>query len=248
MAAPEISVIIPVYNGATFLAGAIENVLDQGVGPLQVIVVDDGSTDGTAEIASGYAQRVRYIHQSNAGPSAARNRGIGLAAGGSIAFLDVDDRWPGDSLRVRSDYLDAHPSVEIVQGLIRNMQRVEAEPPGTARFEFTSAPYRYINLGSALFRRSVFERVGLFDERLRDSEDVDWFVRAWENGVRKLVLETVTLHYRKHGENLSLSQDPVNYGLTRLIKNHLDRRRADPQDGGAGFPSITEYLGRPPGT
>jgi hypothetical protein len=118
------------------------------------------------------------------------------------------------------------------------------------RFEPVSAPYRYINIGSALYRKSVFAKVGLFDEALRDSEDTDWFIRAWEQGVSKAVLDEVTLFYRKHTANMSLDQAPINYGLTKLIKKHLDRGRAEPTFQPKlrpGYPGVVEYLGQPPG-
>jgi GT2 family glycosyltransferase len=118
------------------------------------------------------------------------------------------------------------------------------------RFEPVSAPYRYINIGSALYRKSVFAKVGLFDEALRDSEDTDWFIRAWEQGVSKAVLDEVTLFYRKHTANMSLDQAPINYGLTKLIKKHLDRGRADPTFRPklrSSYPGVVEYLGQPPG-
>ena len=245
---PLVSVIIPVYNGATFLAGAIENVLTQNYQPLEIIVVDDGSTDDTASIAAKYANEICYIYQPNAGAAAARNRGIELAQGALIAFLDVDDLWSDHKLNLQTAYLKANPTVEIVQGHIQMMHLVEPVSSDKLRFEVTSAPYHYINIGSALYRKSVFDKVGLFDETIIDSEDTDWFIRAWENGVSKVLLDEVTLFYRKHTSNTSHDQHPVNYGLTKLIKKHLDRRRNDPtfcSKLSAG-PGIVAYLGQPP--
>lgn len=244
-----ISIIIPVYNGAAFLAGAIENVLAQNYQPLEIIVVDDGSTDATADIAAGYSNTVCYVDQPNAGPAAARNRGIELAQGHMIAFLDVDDVWSANNLNRQAAYLRANPTVEIVQGLIQNMQLVEPGSSNESRFEVTSAPYCYINIGSALYRKSVFDKVGLFDETLTHSEDTDWFIRAWEKGIAKVVLNEVSLFYRKHNTNMSLDQTPVNYGLTKLIKKHLDRGRNDPAFRSrlrSGYPGVVAYLGQPP--
>jgi GT2 family glycosyltransferase len=244
-----VSAIIPVFNGASFLAGAIENVLAQNYQPVEIIIVDDGSTEDTAENAAGYSGVVNYVYQLNAGPSAARNHGIKLAQGDMIAFLDVDDFWSENKLGMQAAYLQANPSIEIAQGLIQRVRLPEPGQSNRSDFERISGPYQYINIGSALFRKSVFDRVGLFDETLRDNEDTDWFIRAWENGVSKAVLDEVTLFYCQHRTNMSHSQAPVNYGLTKLIKKHLDRLRDDPDFrlNMNGRPhSITEYLGVPP--
>ena len=243
-----VSVVIPVYNGAAFLAEAIECVTAQGYQPLELLVIDDGSTDSTADVAARYSSEVVYAHQSNAGPAAARNRGIDLAKGEMLAFLDVDDLWSEDKLRLQTAYLKANPNVDIVQGHIQRVQLAEKRSGGRRPSEAASAPYRYVNIGSALFRRSVFDTVGLFDETLRDSEDVDWFIRAWENNVSKVVLESVTLFYRRHDRNITDRQNPINYGLTKLVKRHLDRRRS-PALGSKmapGLPGVVNYLGNPP--
>lgn len=245
-----VSVIIPVYNGASFLAGAIENVLAQKYQAIEIIVVDDGSADTTADIAARYPNEIRYVYQSNAGPSAARNLGIKLARGHMIAFLDVDDLWSNHKLNLQTAYLLANPTVEIVQGHIQTMHLTEPVSLNKPRFELTSAPYHYINIGSALYRKSVFDKVGLFDEALTDNEDTDWFIRAWEKGISKVVLDEVTLFYRQHNSNMSHDQNPVNYGLTKLIKKHLDRGRNDPSFHSklrSGYSGVVEYLGQPPG-
>jgi glycosyltransferase involved in cell wall biosynthesis len=244
-----VSVIIPVYNGASFLVGALENVLAQNYQPIEIIVVDDGSTDTTADIAASYPNEVCYIYQPNAGPSAARNRGIRLAQGDLIAFLDVDDLWSDHKLNLQTAYLKANPTVEIVQGHIQMMHLAEPVSLNKPRFEITSAPYHYVNIGSALYRKSVFDKVGPFDEALTDNEDTDWFIRAWEKGISKVVLDEVTLFYRKHNSNMSHDQNPVNYGLTKLIKKHLDRGRNDPSFHSklrSGCSGVVEYLGKPP--
>ncbi len=238
-----VSAIIPVYNGAAFLGEAIECVIAQSYRPLEILVVDDGSTDTTAEVAGKYTIEVEYTYQPNAGPAAARNRGIGLAKGELLAFLDVDDLWSEDKLALQTAYLGENPEVDIVQGHIQTLQLDNS----SSLSQIVSTPYRYINIGSALFRRRVFDKVGLFDETLRDSEDVDWFIRAWERGVSKAVLESVTLLYRRHDQNMSDRQKPINYGLTKLMKRHLDRRRSTPAlRATSGLSGVVDYLGNPP--
>jgi glycosyltransferase involved in cell wall biosynthesis len=244
----SVSVVIPVYNGETFLAGAIENVLVQDYSPLEIIVVDDGSTDRTAMVAARFLDHVHYIHQSNRGPAAARNAGIDRGSGNVIAFLDVDDWWSPSKLTSQASYLARHPSVEMVQGLIQSMELATSEDPGHLRFEPSGTPYAFINLGSALIRRSVFDRIGLFDEALEFNEDTDWFFRAWENQVSKVVLNEVSLFYRRHGDSMTRQRRPAlpNSGLTLLLKKHLDRVREkglSPRQVTGGWHSLSKYIG-----
>ena len=93
-----ISCIVPVYNGERYLAETLQSILGQRVGPLEVIVVDDGSTDGTAGVARRFGSAIRVLHQTNAGPAAARNLGLSEARGDFVAFLDADDLWKPDKL------------------------------------------------------------------------------------------------------------------------------------------------------
>lgn len=246
-----VSAIIPVYNGEQFLAEAIQNIQHQNYHPLEIIVVDDGSTDGTAEVAASFKDSIHYVYQSNSGPSAARNRGIKIAKGDIITFLDTDDLWSDNKLAVQVSYLASHPSVEIIQGLIQQMKLAQLEAKQQAIFEEYYPPYNFINLGSAIYRKSVFDKIGLFDETLSYGEDVDWFIRAWENGVSKVVLEQVTLFYRKHQENMTFGKNLVELGFVRIFKKHLDRCRLrgfSPAASLTGMPKINEYLGAPPGT
>jgi glycosyltransferase involved in cell wall biosynthesis len=250
-ALPLISAIVPVYNGDGFLAEAIQSIRRQNYQPLEIIIVDDGSTDKTAEIAAQFDDKVRYIYQSNQGPSAARNHGIILAKGEVIAFLDVDDLWADNVLSDFAGYLVTHPEVEIVQGLIQRMQ-LETDSAWENSNAFTPKyqPYQFINLGSALYRRSVFDKVGVFDPTLSDNEDTDWFVRAWEQNICKVVMPRVMLFYRKHAYNMTLQQkDLVHFGLMKIYKRRIERARARSSQGLPPLQQsiyLSDYLGQPP--
>ncbi|MFM6154955.1 MAG: glycosyltransferase, partial [Sphaerospermopsis kisseleviana] len=220
-----VSVIIPVYNGQKYLAEAIENVKQQNYQPLEIIVIDDGSTDATAEIAAKYQDTIRYLYQENSGPAAARNLGINMAKGEVITFLDVDDIWLEDKLKVQVDYFANNPSVEIVQGLIQQIERFEDPENHDSIFQTLSNPYQFINLGSAIYRKSVFDKIGLIDETLNYAEDYDWFLRAWENNISKVVLDLVMLFYRKHDNSMTKGKQLVELGFVRIYKKHLDRCR-----------------------
>ena len=246
---PKISVIIPVFNGEKFLARIIHSVQQQNYSPLEIIVVDDGSTDSTADILRTFDSEIQVIVQENQGPAAARNAGMQHASGEIYTFLDVDDEWASDTLKSMIQFLLDDPAAEIVQGLIQeeNIDWSQSQPIEKmvdAKLNFSrQIVYRFVNLGSSIYRKSVFERVGLLDESLMYGEDTDWFTRAWEHRVRKLEVEKIFLRYRKHGGNMTCDLDRVQRSIASTCHRHLKRRR---EQGEAiplplGFPSIRDY-------
>ena len=231
---PLVSIIIPVRNGESFLPSAIATIRQQSQPPAEIIVIDDCSSDGTARVAKQY-QDVAYVLRRERGiPASSRNIGIKKAKGDVIAFLDVDDLWPMDKLQSHLAVLQDRPDVDIVQGLIQPVRLVDG-PPGRLppKFEALSAAYQFVNLGSAIFRRSVFSKVGLFDESLTFNEDTDWFIRAWEHNVKKIVLDRISLFYCRHDSNMTRHQNSVHFGLPSVLKKHLERKRF-PEQGAAG--------------
>ena len=221
---PLVSVIIPVFNGERFLREAVQSVLDQKYSPVEIIIVDDGSTDGTATVARSLGETVRYLRQTNQGPAAARNRGIEQAQGSLIAFADADDLWPSEKLELQLPYLINDPAIEIVMGRIQQV-RLSKTVNGQTQAEEFDEPAFSVNLGSAVIRKSVFERVGLFDETMRYSEDVDWFMRAREAGAAIVTLDAVTLLYRQHEENMTRGKSTTELNVLKALKRSLDRRR-----------------------
>src|SRR5262249_54030222 len=149
--------IIPVYNGEAFLSESIRSVLAQRWSSLEIIVVDDGSTDATPDITASFGSVVRYVRQSNAGQASARNRGLALASGHIIAFVDADDRWTEMKLQSQLPYLASNPQTEIVLGYSQRIARSPLEP-GNAVYKRVGPPVFYLSLGSALIRRSTFEK------------------------------------------------------------------------------------------
>ena len=218
---PLISVIVPAYNAASTLAAALESIFAQNHQPLEVLVIDDGSNDGEAiaDIVARFSG-VTCIRQENRGAAAARNRGLELARGEFIAFLDADDLWPTGKLAAQSERLLAEPSLDVVQGRIAYVgftaPRIALEADGTVPG---------IHLGGALFRRRAFDRVGPFDASLRRSEDQDWFLRAREAGLTITILERVTLLYRRQPGSVTDGGESLARDLPGLLKRSLDRRR-----------------------
>lgn len=228
--APLVSVIIPVFNGERFLREAVQSVreavhvLHRKYSDVEIIIVDDGSTDGTANVARSLPETVRYLHQPNQGPAAARNRGIEHAQGSLIAFADADDLWPADKLELQLPYLIRDAKIEIVMGRIQQVL-LSRTFDGQTRAEEFAEPAFSVNLGSAVIRKSVFERVGLFDETMRYSEDVDWFMRAREGGAEIVTIDAVTLFYRRHEQNMTRGKSTSELNVLKALKRSLDRRR-----------------------
>lgn len=219
-----VSVIIPVYNAEEFLAEAIGSVLAQSYQPLEIIVVDDGSTDGTAEVASSFGEMVRYAYQPNRGPSAARNRGLEMARGELISFLDADDLWVESKLELQLGLLTDDPSLQFVIGFSQSAEIVGLAD-GERRVGELSDPLFSPSMGSALFRRTAFDAVGTFDETLHYCEDWDWLMRVRELSVPMLIHQDLVLLYRRHKDNMTNQTSVMKNYFVRMLKKSLDRRR-----------------------
>ncbi len=196
MSSKLITVIIPTYNRAKRLGAAIESVRNQTYSDWELVIVDDGSTDGTAAMVRLIDDsRVRYIYQNNRGVAAARNVGLAHAGGNLIAFLDSDDLWEPRKLEVQAEFMFEHPEVAICQAgeiWIRNGRRVNpklkhAKPSGWIFKE--SLKLCLVSPSAVMLRRSVFDCVGNFDESLPACEDYDLWLRA------SLHYDIVTLPY-----------------------------------------------------
>ena len=221
---PLVSVVIPVFNGEKFLPEAVDSVLAQNYTPLEIVVVDDGSTDATAKVANGLSETVRYLHQTNKGPAAARNLGIKEARGSLIAFADADDLWPAGKLELQLPHFVEDSAVDIVMGKIQQVRLSKTDTGQTEAEEFGEQTFS-ANLGSAVIRKPVFERIGLFEETMRYSEDVDWFMRAREANAKVVTIDAVTLFYRHHEQNMTRGKTTSELNLLKTLKRSLDRRR-----------------------
>jgi glycosyltransferase involved in cell wall biosynthesis len=225
---PLISCIVPTFNGETYLRQAIDSILAQAHRPIEVIIADDGSTDGTKHIAMSYGAPVRCVSQPNAGPASARNLGIREARGEYIAFLDQDDLWHSDKLvrqlarfeaRPELDLSVAHLSLFWIEDLRSNAlrfqgHRLSRDVPG------------YIT-GTLLAKRTAFDKVGGFNPALRYGDAADWFLRATDKKLVQELLPDVLLQHRVHRNNLATSKaaDSRNEFLD-ILKASLDRRRS----------------------
>jgi glycosyltransferase involved in cell wall biosynthesis len=191
---------------------------------LEIIVVDDGSTDDIEAVVTQLPVDVRFFRQENAGAAAARNRGIKDASGDFIAFLDVDDLWPEGNLLMLAEVLLNDPALDAVHGRAQLLVH-NAEHNGYDMVGNPGEAFRFY-IGAGLYRRSAFTRVGLFDSELRFAEDTDWFNRASACALAIARPEAVTLHVRRHGQNMTAGKSLVELNTLRVFKKALDRQRA----------------------
>jgi glycosyltransferase involved in cell wall biosynthesis len=197
---------MPVYNGEKYLAEAIRSVLAQTYSPIEIIVVDDGSTDSSPEILARFAGDVTSVRQQNAGPVAARNRGITAAKGEYVAFLDADDTWVATKTATQMRHFANAPDLGVSTALMQNfwmddVREEAARAQGTGLAQPQPGPSQTI-----LAHREVFDRAGLFDARLSHRDTQDWIVRARAAGVRIEQLDEVLVRRRLHASNLSRSR------------------------------------------
>jgi len=223
MKRPLVSVIIPVYNGARFIAEAIESVCAQNYDPMEIIVVDDGSIDETSSIVQSFKD-VRYIRQKNQGVAVARNTGIENSRGELIAFLDADDYWAPNKLGIQVNCLLKHPHVGYTLGMQRNFLE-----PGTVRPFWLREEHVLMDhigfLPASLIRRQVFHVVGLFNPDYKISEDVEWFTRVEDACIRRMVVPEVVLYRRIHNANLGYQLKGGNPLLLKALRTSVHRKR-----------------------
>jgi glycosyltransferase involved in cell wall biosynthesis len=226
---PRVSVIIPLYNGAAFLADALDSVAAQTYRPLDIMIIDDGSTDESAQIAAAAQIRfdlpIAYHFQCNQGPSAARNYGIEQTDGEFVAFLDADDVWLPRKIAQQVAFLSAHKDV---QGAVCHFQYILEPgtqwPPSLNRAYYDQSPPGYLP-SALLARRALFGRIGCFDPCLRLGEDTDWFLRARDNGVSIGVVPEVLWLRRFHASSLSYSNKTARAEMFKFLHASLHRRR-----------------------
>jgi hypothetical protein len=226
-----VSVVVPVHNGARYLAEALDSVLAQTHRQLEILVVDDGSTDDTPAVVARYGERLRLLrHADNRGPSAARNIGLRAARGPFVAFLDSDDRWLPEKLARQAAVLDARPDVGLVY---TGWWHVDAErrrfgEPVIVRDE--GDLFRKLVLGNlvhpvaVMVRRSLLEQAGGFDDSIRYNEDWDLFLRLSLRGMRWAGIEEPLCEYRVHPEQATRHAEQM---LTDRL-TILERTFADP--------------------
>lgn len=229
---PLISVIIPAYNAADTIAAAISSALAQTYRPLEILVVDDGSTDKTSQVADSFGDQIRFLSQANAGPAAARNLGLRESRGELIAFLDADDRWHPDKLALQWQILLQQPSVGLVHTEVSHFD-LQSEVPwrvevGRRNFVGNCTALllqenRILN-SSVVLRREYLDQTGFFDERFKGVEDYDLWLRL--SGCCEFAyLDEPLVWYRHHVGSLSSYSTAMRAGELEVVQSAIARLR-----------------------
>jgi len=221
---PRVSVIIPTYNRSRMLKEAIDSVLSQDYPHFELVVVDDGSTDATAELLQAYGQDLVVIRQPNRGVSAARNAGIAAASGRYIAFLDSDDLWLPQKLTRQVRFFNQYPDALVCQTeeiWMRNGRRVN---PGLRHRKLSGMLFEpslhlcLVSPSAVMIRRSLFRAVGRFDENLPACEDYDLWLRVGSRHPVYLIPEAGIIKRGGHPDQLSKTPGLDKYRIRSLVK------------------------------
>ncbi|MEK7093764.1 MAG: glycosyltransferase [Patescibacteria group bacterium] len=248
-----VSIIIPAFNAAAYVKEAVDSALSQTYPDTEVIVVDDGSTDRTAEIIKEYSGRpnLRYIYQENRGLAGARNRGIKESRGEFIALLDADDAFHKDKVKEQVQAFDEHPEYGVCYSDLIHFSDATPREFYHHRYQYPSGKVfepllrtQFINPLSVMVRRSVFEKFGTFDEALRRSEDWELWLRWARQGVLFYFLPKQLAYYRMRleGNLSSLKSEPEMKEKNLLIFGRLEKELSHVERERYNFKEILSLL------
>jgi glycosyltransferase involved in cell wall biosynthesis len=221
-----VSVVVAAFDAERYLGDAIESVLRQTRPPVEVIVVDDGSSDGTSQVAHGFGRAVRCVRQSRSGIGAAVNLGIALSCGEQLAFLDADDLWTENKLALQVDALESAAHLDMVFGHAQQFHSPELTDQQRFRIRLHADPVPGIHRGTMLIRREALERVGPFATRWTLGEFIDWYARALDVSLSSSVLPEVIMHRRLHMDNSGIRDREARSDYVEILRVVLNRRRA----------------------
>ena len=222
---PLVSVVIPVYNGERYLAEAVQSALDQGYRPLEVLVIDDGSTDGSGEVARSFGPLIHYHYLDHAGLAATRNHGVSVARGELLAFLDADDVWVKGKLERQVAALQAEPALDGVFGRMEQFVSPELDPALQERLRPRVAQLAALSPCTLLIRTAAYRRVGELNPQWKVGEFLDWLLKARELGIDTRMLDQLVLKRRIHKDNMGLRESDARTDYARILMASLRRRR-----------------------
>jgi glycosyltransferase involved in cell wall biosynthesis len=221
----RVTCVVPVHNGERYLAETLQSILAQTHGPLEVIVVDNGSTDASAAIARSLGDAVKVFQQEDRGPAGGRNRGVREARCDLVAFLDADDLFHADKIERQVARFAARPELDVSLCTAENFWEPGMEEE-SARYEAHGKTRGAYAFGTMLARRDVFERVGILDETLLHGDQIEWFMRVRDAALVVETLPDVLVSRRMHSESLShRMSDPEPY--LDAVMTRLAARRAE---------------------
>lgn len=224
---PLISVILPVFNREAYVAEAIESALAQGYPNMEIIALDDGSTDGSAAEIRRFEPHIRYYFQENGGLGSARNAAVTHAAGDFLAFLDSDDLWLPGKLSAQMAQFGREPGLDAVYHRSEQFFSPEVDESYRRQIrlfdEATAAPLTPV----MLIRRASFDRVGPFSENRSTGNDMEWYARMRDTGLKVAMLDEVYYRRRIHYDNMNSPHKRRFSQRLHVLKEILDRRRQE---------------------
>jgi glycosyltransferase involved in cell wall biosynthesis len=222
---PLVSVIIPVYNGDRYLKESIESVLAQDYQPLEIIIIDDGSTDNSANIAKSFGEKITYYYQENTGHGGAINYGVELAKGDYLAFLDADDLWEKNKLNPQMKVMLNEPEIDIVSGMVQQFFSPELEQESRAKIYCEPELMKGYVIGTMMIKKNIFRQIGKLNENYKFGSFIDWFINASDSKLNIKFLPELVLKRRLHKTNSTIVSPQNRSDYTKIIKKVLDRRR-----------------------
>ena len=244
------SVIIPTYNRADFIGKAVDSVLAQTCGEFELIIIDDGSADDTKEIIDSYAdKRLKYFFHDNKGVSFSRNKGLSLAKGNFIAFLDSDDWWKEDKLEKTLQYIRKYPDIhmfhteEVWYRRGELLEQLSKHRNPTGRVYKNVLPLCCISISTAAIKKTVFEDIGIFDESFEACEDYDFWLRAASKYEVMLIPEDLTFKDGGRPDQLSSSVWGLDRFRIKAMCKMLDKKTLSDADRAATIDELNKKCG-----
>lgn len=220
-----VSVVIPVHNCQDYIAEAIRSVLAQTYSHSEILIVDDGSTDRSAEIIKSFASDVQYIYQEQSGAATARNHGVDSAKGEWIAFLDADDMWESNKLESQLIAFSERRSLDIVFGHVQQFYSPELPEAIRRTISIPAHPTPGYHVGTLLMKTSAYRRVGPFLPHLKMGEFAEWYSRATAAGLSSEMLPGILMKRRIHANNMGRREQHNRIDYVRALRAGLDEKR-----------------------
>ncbi|MCD6162696.1 MAG: glycosyltransferase family 2 protein [candidate division Zixibacteria bacterium] len=233
---PKVSVIIPVYNSTGFIDEALQSVFAQTFKDYEIIIINDGSTDNTKQVIEKYSDKIRYFYQENRGPAAARNNGIKKAKGEYIAFIDSDDIWHPEKLKMQVSILDSNQNIGMVfteNSLFDENGVYESSLGKRKRLMHGNLAeniflYSYVATPTVMIRREVFDNIGLFEESIKMAEDDNMWIRIASNYRVELIYQSL-VSVRDHPNRMTRQNNDlfncIQISIDMLHSNYGDNVR-----------------------
>lgn len=216
---PKVSVIITVYNGEKYIEETLQSIVEQAYPNLEIVVVNDGSTDNTANILKEFPAEINYHYQKKSGIATGWNRGVKEASGRFISFIDADDTWTKGKLNSQVEFLNENPDVDIAFGYAQEFSISD-------NLEIKrNNPIAGVGAGTMMIQKKRFLDIGFFNPEWRKGIFCDWYLRATEAGLKIHMDSTVMLNRRIHDSNHGVVQRDKYVDYVRMLKASLERKR-----------------------